>query len=150
MPRNDDPFDPDDEPPEDMDDLVARGALLEYDDLPRKKPAGEATARSGVGRATTRTERTERRPGQPQRTTDSSFTSEPVAGGVITGPIANVKVALGRTIGLGNFTFARVDIAITMPCQPEDAERQYERSLGFVNERLTAELARARREGGGR
>ena len=54
---------------------------------------------------------------------------------------ARVRVNGGMTISLGNMEFARVDVAVEMPCYPEESE--VNRTLDFcdriVGDRLTAQ-----------
>lgn len=122
-----------------------RGALLDMGDLPTKKPSSSNTARGLTTQATTTTERRRQRPGEPPEVLERTSTTEPVVVETFAGPIANVKLALGRTVNLGNYQFARIDVSVTMPCPAGAEERTYDRALDFVDKRLHAEIVRARR-----
>ena len=143
MPRNDSTYADD---PGDFYDEESR-APLDMGDLPSKKPAGSNTAQGRTVELTATVERRQAVPGQPERVVDRRSTTEPVSVDTFTGPIANVKVALGRTVNLGNYQFARIDVSVTMPCPAGAEERTYDRALTFVDTRLMTEIARARRGG---
>lgn len=54
-------------------------------------------------------------------------------------PLAQVKVAVGKTIDLGNYEFLRIDVAVTLPCLPEHVEGTKEAASNFVAEFITQE-----------
>ena len=60
-------------------------------------------------------------------------------------PKAVVGYAQGVTINLGNFTSARVDVSLSMPCPPtiESIDATFDFVREFVAERLAKEAAEA-------
>lgn len=129
--------------PEKAEDVsIERFANLELDELPTK-----ASSDVGIheGHATEQTITHQPPPqgqaadGQAQSITETvrvdAFTESP----------ASVKVSLGRTINLGNYESARVDVCITMPCHPADVERAYEDVRRRVEDKLLIEVESAKR-----
>ena len=58
------------------------------------------------------------------------------------GPTAKVRVSGGVTKSLGNFEFARMDVAVELPCQPNETDLQhtYAYASDKVDEFLRYEL----------
>jgi len=54
--------------------------------------------------------------------------------------IAHVSVGLGRTINLGNYESARVDVRMDVPCYVEEAGRVYEKVMAVVERRITEKV----------
>lgn len=52
---------------------------------------------------------------------------------------AKVGVKLGRTINLGNYESARIDVMIEMPCYVEEAPKVYGDVFSLAEERLMTE-----------
>lgn len=54
---------------------------------------------------------------------------------------SSVELALGRTVGLPNFSSIRVDIGVRIPCggTPEAREAAYQEALDFCVPRFKAE-----------
>lgn len=59
------------------------------------------------------------------------FTSQP----------AMVKCGAGVTRNMGNYESLRIDVAVTLPCRPEDVEETYAQAAEFVAQKLTEEEA---------
>ena len=55
---------------------------------------------------------------------------------------AHICVKLGRTINLGNYESAKIDVSVDMPCYVEECQRVYREVMDFVQERLTEEVAK--------
>ena len=53
---------------------------------------------------------------------------------------AHVGVKFGRTINLGNYESARVDVSFDMPCYAEEAPRVYREVLEMAELRLSEEV----------
>lgn len=59
-----------------------------------------------------------------------------------------VKVALGSTINLGNYSSARADVAISIPCLHGEIEGIYDFAKGWCEEKMaeiTSEIAEAKK-----
>lgn len=54
---------------------------------------------------------------------------------------AFVKIGAGGTYNLGDYSSLRIDVAVTLPCYPEDLEDTYKRASEFVQEKLQSEEA---------
>ena len=52
---------------------------------------------------------------------------------------ARVRVGRGRTINLGNYDSARLDVSIDMPCYPEEIKAVYEGLTETVNSMIVEE-----------
>jgi hypothetical protein len=63
---------------------------------------------------------------------------------------AEVGLAFGLTINLGNFEGARVDVSLKMPCYAEEKDDCYEHVLSWVGERVQKEAHEARVEAASR
>ena len=48
-------------------------------------------------------------------------------------------------MNVGNYEYVRIDVAVTLPCYPEDVEKTFERCKKFVEERLVLEKEGASR-----
>jgi len=61
---------------------------------------------------------------------------------VIEGPPAKVRVSGGVTRSLGNFEFARIDVAVELPCQPnkDDIDHTYDFASRTVEDYLSYEI----------
>ena len=55
---------------------------------------------------------------------------------------AHICVKLGRTINLGNYESAKIDVSVDIPCYVEECQRVYREVMDFVQERLTEEVAK--------
>lgn len=55
---------------------------------------------------------------------------------------ARVSVKFGRTINLGNYESARVDVMFDMPCYVEEASRVYKDVLELAEARLSEEVSK--------
>ncbi len=53
---------------------------------------------------------------------------------------AKVTVKLGRTISLGNYEFAKIDVGIEMPAYREEVREVYEQLFPMVADLLSAEV----------
>ncbi|MBQ9407185.1 MAG: hypothetical protein IJU37_10690 [Desulfovibrio sp.] len=53
---------------------------------------------------------------------------------------AKVGVKFGRTLNLGNYESARVDVLIEMPCYAEEAKRVYQEVLDMAQARIAEEV----------
>lgn len=56
---------------------------------------------------------------------------------------AQVKVALGMTVNLGNFEFVRADVSMTVPCYKEEADAAFEYARAWVEKRTLEEAGTA-------
>lgn len=90
---------------------------------------------------------------------DRSVIGEPVMGleekqfmAAIDVPLGNVRYGAGLTISLGRgtFEFARVDVAMQLPCaaDPDAIEEVYNIAKSWVDDKVNAELAYYRKQGG--
>lgn len=60
---------------------------------------------------------------------------------VVTASIpAIITVGAGRTVNLGNFNSARVDVQIAYPCAVDDIEAGWEFAYGWVDKKITEVL----------
>lgn len=116
-----------------------RFALLELDPLPAKAGDPTAPVQGVAGEVTTTTTAVgSYAPAKESKTEQLQpqvFREEP----------AIVQVSLGRTVNLGNYESARVDVSIRMPCAPADAAATYTRVRDDVQARLLDEVERLRR-----
>ena len=55
---------------------------------------------------------------------------------------AHITVKLGRTINLGNFESAKIEVALTAPCYVEECKLVYDEVMDFVQERISAEVSK--------
>ncbi len=55
---------------------------------------------------------------------------------------AHICVKLGRTINLGNYESAKIDVSVDIPCYVEECQRVYKEVMDFVQERLTEEVSK--------
>lgn len=55
-------------------------------------------------------------------------------------PPATVSVSYGRTINLGDFEFARIDMKLTLPCYTEEITPAFAYAENVVKELLAAEV----------
>jgi hypothetical protein len=55
---------------------------------------------------------------------------------------AMVGVKLGRTVNLGNFESARIDVSLEVPCYREEILRMYPALFNHVSERLSEEVSK--------
>lgn len=55
---------------------------------------------------------------------------------------AHICVKLGRTINLGNYESAKIDVSVDVPCYVEECQRVYKEVMDFVQERLTEEVSK--------
>lgn len=55
---------------------------------------------------------------------------------------ARVGVKFGRTINLGNYESARVDVSFDIPCYVEEAPRVYSEVLEMAETRISEEVAK--------
>lgn len=55
-------------------------------------------------------------------------------------PVARVGVKLGRTINLGNYESARVDVSVDVPCYVEEARDVYGSVMSLASDLLTSEV----------
>lgn len=71
---------------------------------------------------------------------DVHSAEEVVHKGVFTKKNTGMKIefAGGRTINLGNYESARVDVRITVPCDPEALEEAYQFASEWVSEKINA------------
>lgn len=53
-----------------------------------------------------------------------------------------VKFGAGLTINCGDFNTLRLDVAITIPCRPEQIEGAYQEASDFVADKIAEEEAR--------
>ena len=53
---------------------------------------------------------------------------------------ARVGVKFGRTVNLGNYESARVDVCVEVPCYVEEVSRVYQDVLAMAQERIGAEV----------
>lgn len=60
-----------------------------------------------------------------------AFTSQP----------ALVKCGAGVTRNMGNYESLRIDVAVTLPCHPDEVEATYSTAADFVAEKLAEEEA---------
>ena len=58
---------------------------------------------------------------------------------------AQVKLALGKTINLGNYEFLRVDVSLTVPCYKEEADAAFEYAQAWVEDRTLKEAESAKK-----
>ena len=56
--------------------------------------------------------------------------------------LGSVGMSCGTTINMGNFSSARVDCWITLPCKEEDMEDAYQRCHDFVTGKVEQESQR--------
>jgi hypothetical protein len=52
---------------------------------------------------------------------------------------AQLRIALGRTINLGNFESLRIDVSMTVPCYKEEADAAFEYASNWVKNRISEE-----------
>lgn len=52
---------------------------------------------------------------------------------------AYVRVAVGATHNLGEYQSLRIDVAVTLPCPPDEVEQCYTRASEFAAEKLAHE-----------
>lgn len=123
----------------DDDPAATRFGLLELDNVPPPPAATGGTTAPTTATTTVSHKERGRQVGPAESTTET------VRLDTFAEPIANVKVALGRTVNTGNYSSARVDISITMPCRVADVEVAYNQALRFVEERIDAQIARVQR-----
>lgn len=57
-------------------------------------------------------------------------------------PAAFVRVGVGMTINTGNFESLRLDVAVTLPCLPDEVGETYEQASDFAAEYIASEEAR--------
>ena len=55
---------------------------------------------------------------------------------------ARIGVKCGRTINLGNYESARVDVSVEIPCYVEEVRRVYQDVLAMAEERLGEEVSK--------
>lgn len=55
---------------------------------------------------------------------------------------AHVGVKIGRTINLGNYESARIDVLIDVPCYVEECKTVYNDVLKMAEDRLSEEVSR--------
>ena len=77
--------------------------------------------------------------------TEHSIAGKPVAGGVAESKTLNpgvftegmsIMVGGGRTLNLGNYESARVDVHITVPCEKNSLDAAYDFATTWVSERI--------------
>jgi hypothetical protein len=56
-------------------------------------------------------------------------------------PFAEIGYAAGFTQNLGNFSSARCEISIRLPCPPDQIDETYEFAMKWVSDRLQSEAA---------
>lgn len=49
---------------------------------------------------------------------------------------AIITVSAGRTINLGDFNSAKVEVSLSYPCDPDDIENAYEHVFGWVDGKM--------------
>lgn len=54
---------------------------------------------------------------------------------------AVITVSAGRTINLGDFNSAKVEVSLSYPCDPEDIEHAYEHVFGWVDGKMEKIMA---------
>ena len=55
---------------------------------------------------------------------------------------AHVSVKLGRTINLGNYESAKIDVMVDIPCYREEVKDVYQDVLNYVEEVLSKEVSK--------
>lgn len=60
---------------------------------------------------------------------------------------AIITVGAGRTVNLGNFNSARIDVQISYPCAVDDIEAGWEFAYGWVDEKINKVLKESGEEG---
>ena len=58
---------------------------------------------------------------------------------------ARIGVKCGRTINLGNYESARVDVSVEIPCYVEEVKRVYQEVLEMAETRLCEEVSKITR-----
>ena len=56
--------------------------------------------------------------------------------------VCNVTVALGATLPMGNFSFARIDVSITVPSYLEQVEDAYKFASKFVHDKIAEQRSK--------
>jgi len=56
---------------------------------------------------------------------------------------AVVSVQMSKTINLGNYNSKKVGISLSMPCNPKDIDKTYQKSVQWIEERLNADKSEA-------
>lgn len=54
---------------------------------------------------------------------------------------AVITVSAGRTINLGDFNSAKVEVSLSYPCDPDDIENAYEHVFGWVDGKMEKIMA---------
>lgn len=64
---------------------------------------------------------------------------ETIASGVVIPPDKLIRVSIegGRTVNLGNYESARINVSISMPCTKEDLNETYEWASKWVDEKVS-------------
>lgn len=57
---------------------------------------------------------------------------------ITSGTPAVVSVSAGRTINLGNFNSAKVEVSLSFPCDPDDIDECYKHVYGWVDGKMDA------------
>lgn len=58
--------------------------------------------------------------------------------GLFTSNGMSITVGGGQTINMGNYNSARIDVSITVPCDPHTLEDAYTWALNWCSEKITA------------
>ena len=56
----------------------------------------------------------------------------------------SITVAGGRTLNLGNYESARIDVAITVPCDPEVLQGAYDWASDWVSSKITEAVSQVK------
>lgn len=57
-----------------------------------------------------------------------------------------IMVSMGKTINMGNYESARVDVSLKTTCVPESADKMYINVRGWVDLKLTEEIEKLSEE----
>lgn len=52
---------------------------------------------------------------------------------------AYIRVGFGKTYNLGDFNSLRIDVAVTMPCHPDEVDKTYRETSDYCADRLAEE-----------
>lgn len=67
---------------------------------------------------------------------DSELSDERVLVDKFEGPVAEVSVAMGLTVNLGNYESMRIDVGVKLPCYKEELEDAQNKAFEIVEREL--------------